>query len=67
MAKYGVIGLGLCAPIVTGVWVGTALGIALNIQPRKLFIWICVGVILWTTIFVIAGELGVSIIDKLRL
>ena len=57
---YGIIGLGLSAPLLTGAPLGTALGLALGTEPRRLLFWISIGIILWSMILTIIGVLGVS-------
>jgi uncharacterized membrane protein len=59
--KYGVIGLGLLAPWITGAQIGAALGIALKADPKKLFLWLSAGIIICTVILVLLGVGGVSL------
>jgi hypothetical protein len=56
---YGVIGLGLIAPLTTGSIIGAAIGIAMNANPRQLFIWMCVGAIGWSIIITVLVTMGV--------
>jgi membrane protein DedA with SNARE-associated domain len=58
--KYGVIGLGLLAPLLTGAPLGAALGIALGAPAKKLLLWMSLGIILWTVILVLLGVAGVE-------
>jgi hypothetical protein len=44
---------------------GTAIGIALGAPRRRLIAWMCAGVIVWTSILVIAGDLGLRAIHVL--
>jgi hypothetical protein len=59
MMRYGVVGLGLLAPVVTGAPVGTALGLTLSVPPRRLWIWMTAGAALWSITLTIAALLGV--------
>mgnify|MGYP001308212733 CR=1 FL=1 len=63
--KYGVIGLGLLSPFLTGAPLGTALGIALGIPRKKLLLWISIGIILWGIGLTIAGAMGKPFIEDL--
>lgn len=58
--KYGVVGLGLLAPILTGALFGTAIGISLGAQKISLVIWMSIGIIIWTIILVTLASLGVT-------
>lgn len=60
--KYGIIGLGLLAPLVTGAPLGAALGVSLGAEPRKLLLWITSGIVLWTVILTIAASFGIELI-----
>lgn len=63
--RYGVIGLGFLAPLLTGAPIGAALGLAFGAPPGRLIVWMSVGIILWTAILTIAGVLGLAEIEKL--
>lgn len=56
---YGVIGLGLLAPLLTGAPMGVALGLILGAPAFRLLFWITVGIVLWSTGLTLAGALGV--------
>jgi len=56
--KYGIIGLGLTSPLLFGAPLGAALGIALGAEKKALFIWMSVGIVLWSIILTTAGYLG---------
>lgn len=56
--RYGTIGLGLLAPLLTGAPLGAALGLALGAPTGRLMIWMSLGIILWTTILTVIGSLG---------
>ncbi len=60
--RYGLVGLGLIAPMLTGSMIGAAIGLALGTPPRRLFAWMVVGAGLWSvliTLAVLAGVIGV--------
>jgi hypothetical protein len=52
--KYGVIGLGLLAPLLTGALIGAAVGVSLGAAPGRLYFWLVTGITLWTVILVAA-------------
>ncbi len=56
--RYGVIGLGLIAPITIGPQLTALLLLALGIKPRKIFFAIALGVIPWTILFAGAIQSG---------
>lgn len=58
-ARYGVIGLALLAPVTTGAQIGAAVGMALNASPRRLFLLMSVGGLLWAALFAAAISLGI--------
>jgi membrane protein YqaA with SNARE-associated domain len=56
--KYGVIGLGLLAPLLIGSPLGAAFGLVLGAPPRRLLPWLCAGSVLWSAVFSLAASLG---------
>lgn len=60
--RYGVIGFGLLAPIITGAQLGALIGIALDIPRRRLAIWMIVGVFAWSAVFTLFGCAGANFI-----
>jgi hypothetical protein len=56
--KYGIIGLGLISPLLFGAPLGAALGIALGAEKKALFIWMSIGIIIWSIILTYAGYIG---------
>ncbi|MBX9577839.1 MAG: small multi-drug export protein [Chthoniobacterales bacterium] len=56
--RYGVIGLGLIAPITIGPQLTALLLLTLGIKPQKIFLAIALGVIPWTILFVGAIQSG---------
>lgn len=61
--RFGVIGLGLAAPMTVGAQIGAALGLVFNAQPRRLFLSLSFGALVWSialTALVSLGVLGVQ-------
>lgn len=63
--RYGVIGLGLLAPLLTGAPIGAALGLALGAPAGRLLLWIGFGIMLWSSALTLAGALGLAGIETL--
>lgn len=64
--RYGVIGLGLLAPLLTGAPLGVALGLTLGASSSSLLFWTSVGIVLWSTALTLAAALGLAGIQILR-
>ena len=58
--RWGIVGLGLLAPLLTGAPLGAALGLALGAKPGPLLLWIGVGAVVWTAGLTLVGALGVA-------
>jgi membrane protein YqaA with SNARE-associated domain len=58
--QYGVIGLGLLAPLLTGAPIGIALGISLGASGRIIFFWTSIGIVFWSIVFTLIGVLGLA-------
>ena len=56
--RFGIIGLGLLAPITIGAQIGAVIGLALNAPPRKLFLSMAVGAVLWSIALTLAVQFG---------
>jgi len=63
--RFGVIGLGLLAPLITGAPLGAALGLTLGAPAGRLLFWTCLGIVLWSTVLTLAGALGLAGIETL--
>jgi len=50
--RYGVIGLALVAPLLTGALIGTAVGLTLRVPPRRLFVWMTAGAAVWSVLLI---------------
>jgi len=57
--RYGLFGLGLAAPMTVGSQIGTALGLALNAQPRRLVFFMSLGALVWSVSLTIITTLGI--------
>lgn len=62
--KYGVIGLGLLSPLLTGAPLGAAIGISLGAPPKRLFFWMSIGIVVWTIILTTVSTLGFAIFES---
>jgi len=64
--RYGVIGFGLLAPLLTGAPLGVALGLTLGAPPGRLLFWTSVGIVLWSTALTLAAAAGLAGIQTLE-
>ncbi len=58
--RYGVLGVALLAPLITGAALGTVLALALGAPPRPLLSRMCLSVVLWSAVLTGAASLGFS-------
>jgi uncharacterized membrane protein len=65
--RYGVIGLALIAPLFPGAPVAAALTLALGVPARRVFLWLSIGIILWTAGVTLATVLGFTGLQKLQI
>lgn len=65
--KYGIIGLGLLSPLLFGAPVGAAIGVALGAPKKRLFLWMTVGIVLWTIILVMAVIQGIDLFTNAKI
>jgi len=63
--RYGVAGLGLLAPLLTGAPLGAALGVALGAPTGRLLLWTGAGVAIWSALLTTAAALGLAGIEAL--
>jgi uncharacterized membrane protein len=63
--KYGVVGLGLLAPLLTGAPVGALLGVTFGIPRRRLVLWMTIGIVLWGAGLTLAGVLGLIVFENI--
>ncbi|MFQ3567712.1 MAG: hypothetical protein SNJ59_12010 [Aggregatilineales bacterium] len=59
--RFGVVGLGLVAPVTIGAQIGAAFGIALYTRPRPLFFALSAGGLLWSILLTGLISLGVEL------
>ncbi|MGZ7050054.1 MAG: small multi-drug export protein [Methanobacterium sp.] len=62
--KYGIIGLGLLSPLLFGAPLGAALGIVLGAERKALFMWMSIGIVLWSIFLTLAGYFGIMKIQS---
>lgn len=63
--RYGVVGLGLLSPLITGAPLGAALGVTLGAPTGRLLLWMSAGIALWSGILTLASVLGLAGIQSL--
>ena len=59
--RYGIPGVALQAPLLTGPLLATLLALALGAPPRSLLLWMLASVVLWGLVLTGAAALGFSI------
>lgn len=59
--RYGVIGLGMLSPLITGAPLGAAIGISLGAPPKRLIVWMGIGIVLWTILLTAISTFGFAI------
>ena len=57
--RFGVLGLALLAPMTTGAQIGAVLGLSLGVPPRRLWIAMSLGAVLWAALLTAAVVLGI--------
>jgi hypothetical protein len=62
--RFGVPGWGLASPLLVAPAMGTAIGLLLGAPRGRLLMWMAAGVVIWTTILVTAGALGVQLLRQ---
>jgi uncharacterized membrane protein len=61
--RYGVVGVALQAPILTGAPLATLIALGLGAPPKSLLLWMSVSVVLWGVVITGAAVLGFSLFD----
>jgi len=61
--RFGLIGLGLLAPVTVGSQIGALIGLALGVSSLRLLIAMVVGAALWTLVIAGLVAVGVSIVQ----
>jgi len=64
--RYGVPGWGLASPLFMAPPMGTAVALMLGAPKRRLMVWMFAGVLLWTSILVVAGIVGLGLIHAIH-
>jgi len=64
--RYGVPGWGLASPLFMSPPMGTAVALMLGAPKRRLMWWMFAGVLLWVTILVVAGIVGIGLIHNIH-
>ena len=59
--RYGVLGVALQAPMLTGAPLGTLIALALGAPAKKLLLWMSVSLVFWGTVLTGAAALGFEI------
>jgi hypothetical protein len=59
--EFGIAGLGLIAPFLTGVHLGTAIALALGCTWRITLLWMTIGALAWSFIIAYAAAAGFSL------
>jgi hypothetical protein len=57
--KYGVIGIGVAAPIISVTPV-VIIGVTLGLDPKKLALWTSIGIIIYTFLLIIFSSMGIQ-------
>jgi hypothetical protein len=63
--RWGIIGLGLLAPCLTGAPLGVALGLFLRAPAGRLLFWLLLGIVLWSALLTGAGVYGSAGVRRL--
>lgn len=58
--QYGVVGLGMISPLITGAPLGAVIGLSFGAAPGRLLLWMTIGIIFWTIILTAAVALGIA-------
>ncbi|MDQ5828149.1 MAG: small multi-drug export protein [Chloroflexota bacterium] len=61
-SSYGLPGVALLSPLLTGAPLGTALALLLGAPPRPLLCWMTLSVVVWGTILTVAATFGWSVL-----
>ncbi len=58
--RYGVAGLGLVSPLITGAPLGAVIGVSFGARAGRLLVWMCVGIVVWSVILTALVHYGVA-------
>jgi hypothetical protein len=59
LRRYGLVGLGMAAPMTVGAQIGAVIGLTLDMPPRRLFLWLTMGALAWSVLLTVGVLLGV--------
>lgn len=62
--RYGVVGLGLAAPVTVGAQIGAAVGVALGAPRGRLIAWMVIGALLWSIGLTLVITLGLATVRQ---
>lgn len=62
--RYGIIGVALQAPMLTGAPLATVLALSLGAPARQLLFWMICSILFWGTVLTGAAMLGFSIFER---
>lgn len=62
LARYGVPGLALLGPLLTGIHLATVLALATGASRRAILVWTGASLLAWTIALTIASELGLELL-----
>lgn len=65
LSAYGLPGLALCAPVLTGVHLAAAIAVSLGSRPRRTLAWMSVGIVAWAIVITVASVTGRSALEWL--
>lgn len=65
LSRYGVVGLGLLAPLLTGAPLGAALAVTVGAPRGRFFFSMALGIVLWSVLLTLAAMLGLAGIEAL--
>lgn len=60
--RFGIIGLSMLAPLITGAPIGAAIAIGLGESKKRIFAWMIPGILLWSSILTLLGYFGIMIV-----
>ncbi|HTX73678.1 MAG TPA: hypothetical protein VMC79_12685 [Rectinemataceae bacterium] len=61
-SRFGVVGVGLLGPAITGAVVAALLGRAFGLGRGPLLLWLSIGILLWSAALTLINALGISLL-----
>ena len=65
VSKFGIIGLGLLGTVIMGPHITILMGLMVVDEKRKLFVWIIIGILFWTTILTAVAALSYELLERI--